>query len=174
MSECAMTSQQCTPAFAALIDLVERLTSRKYVSHQYFYEWRSPCGKICVPLNDAEGLLHEFCHWLVADPAVRDSDNYGLEDESYLPAEKCKRQAREEKTCGWIEDALYEAAGVQRMYSSVDVAGYLRSPSLKERALSLLTSLHEADLQSLIEALSLPGGQACAYSDPQDVWPFTL
>ena len=163
-----------TPAFTALLAVIERLTARVYAATQCFNDWRSPRGKICVPLNDAEGLLHEFCHWLVADVVARDSDDYGLDADDELTARQRQKQERQEKMCGWIEDALYSRAGVSRKYSSVDESDYLSSPSLKRSSMFHLSKISEEDQRLITEALRLPGGCACAYSDTQSEWPFTM
>lgn len=69
-----------SPAFAALVSIVERLTQRKWSASQWA-TWTAPHGEIRTPVNDVEGLLHELCHWIVADEKVRDQANYGIEDD---------------------------------------------------------------------------------------------
>jgi len=160
-----------TPAFEALSNIVERLTCRS-VKTASFYTWTSPSGKICVPLNDVEGLLHEFCHWLAADPSKRDTDDYGLEDEAHLSRKRIKQQDNQEKMCGWIEDELYGRAGVQRPLNSVDDINYRRSPCLKRPALERLKSIAQEDVDLIVAALKLVGGSAGAYSSSPDSWPF--
>lgn len=161
-----------TPAFKALTAIVERLTSRKVTISTVYFEWTAPVGQVKVPNNDVEGLLHEFCHWLVAQRSLRDNENYGLKDEecsSMTPARK-RRQHREERMCGFIEDELYARAGIERMHSSVDEAKYLLAPHLKRSALLKLQAIGAQEIDLIVRALTLDGGQACAYSDPS--WPF--
>jgi hypothetical protein len=163
-----------TLAFKALTAIVERLTSRKVTISTVYFEWTAPVCQVKVPNNDVEGLLHEFCHWLVAQRSLRDTANYGLEDEECptMTASRAQQQLREERMCGFIEDELYARAGIERMHSSVDEAKYLLAPRLKRSALLKLQAIGAQEINLIVRALTLEGGQACAYSDPPSVWPF--
>lgn len=154
-----------SPAFAALVLIVERLTLRKWSASQWMM-WTAPQGEIRTPVNDVEGLLHELCHWIVADEKVRDQANYGLEDDFSISGTQQQRQKRQEKFCGWIEDTLYAKAGVKRGRSSVDDVFYrrahrLRVPALKQLAATISTQ----DEAAIVAALQLPGGDVCRYAD---------
>ena len=154
-----------SPAFATLVPIVERLTRRKRSASQWT-TWTAPQGEIRTPLNDVEGLLHELCHWIVADEKVRDQANYGLEDDSSISTAQERRQERQEKLCGWIEDALYAKAGVKRRRSSVDDVFYRRAPRLRTSALKQLAATISAwDEDAIVAALQLPGGDVCRYAD---------
>lgn len=155
-------------AFTALTNVVQRLTGREVgAQHELYYidEYAAFQGHISIPHNDAEGLLHELCHWVVAGPLRRNLDNYGLESGT----SSRHSQIREEICCGWIEAALYEQAGVEMPRSSVHENRYFDFPAWQPVALSRWQRhVDQADQIIVVEALRLPGGDVSLWS--QDVF----
>lgn len=145
-----------TPAFEALALIVIKRTGRDL--ELLDDEWSAGEDWIGVPEDDVEGLLHEFCHWVMAGPKRRHTDNYGVTTNGNY------REIREERMCGWVEDGLYRRAGRVRPKSSVDEWDYKEAPRLRpigwRRLRQTVSSRQRA---AIVDALRLPGGGVGKY-----------
>lgn len=159
-----MTSNTLNPAFAALVQVVTRVTNRRI--RFAVGSWFAGDGYIEVPNNDAEGLLHELCHWAMAGPR-RVMFNYGL---TTTPADPFPLELREERMCGWVEDELYSRANKQRPPSSVDSKGvdYRLFPELRRIGLQRFRRYVPAEERGeIVNALQLDGSEVSTYEPIQ-------
>lgn len=142
-------------AFAALTDIVERLTKRRVEARRlprYLNEYAAFEGYISIPHNDVEGLLHELCHWVIATPRRRRLHDYGLNLNQ-------RRAIQEEICCGWLEQDIYEQAGIPMPTSSVHEQRYWAFSHRQSMARSRWRRYVNLDDQTAtIKALRLPGG----------------
>lgn len=151
-----------TPAFIALTQIATYVTGRRVYSKGVDGRWCAGVDWIEIPENDAEGLLHEICHWAVAT-SRRTLLNYGLDG---IPGNEIPRELREERMCGWVEDDLYSRAGKQRPLSSVDSSrvDYRACPELRRLGFQRFRRyISWRDREAIVDALRLDGGDVGTY-----------
>ncbi len=82
----------CDLANNAGVKLANRLVSRSHVfdGETIGLWWYNQTLKICFPLSDHE-ILHEVCHYIVADQCQKDLPEYGLGSVGSMGQKYCPR-----------------------------------------------------------------------------------